>query len=368
MAQLDGSNNLQTRYLTELGTNQLLTRTVASGTNAGVSIYETDNQGSVRDIVSWSGAVRDHIDYSGYGVITTESNSSVGDQHKYGVYQYFAALGLYDAKARWYNPATGNWQSLDPILFGGGQPNLYQYVGNDPTNATDPTGCIGWSKFIPGSWWDFATVVGGSCAAGRAEQPRTAQLDKKIAALQRRIAVQKALAPERAKIDAERAVDPKPPVDWKNATVTNIKEKYQTQNGHIVNAKTIAELLSRPGELLKVLLKLLAITAMDTHLELQTRSYCIISPETVNTILKESYKSIPIRCAKPGDILVWPDAAHSCVLEKVAYLDGTDDGTLDTLATKVNSKNGTLPMGTDVTLSSVVKAYKGNFKCFIRKK
>ena len=46
------------------------------------------------------------------------------------------------AKARWYNPSTGNWQSQDPILFGGGQPNLYEYVGNDPTNATDPTGLV----------------------------------------------------------------------------------------------------------------------------------------------------------------------------------------------------------------------------------
>jgi uncharacterized protein RhaS with RHS repeats len=30
--------------------------------------------------------------------------------------------------------------SEDPIGFGGGQANLYGYVGNDPTNATDPSG------------------------------------------------------------------------------------------------------------------------------------------------------------------------------------------------------------------------------------
>jgi hypothetical protein len=30
--------------------------------------------------------------------------------------------------------------SKDPILFKGGQTNIYVYVGNDPVNRTDPTG------------------------------------------------------------------------------------------------------------------------------------------------------------------------------------------------------------------------------------
>jgi uncharacterized protein RhaS with RHS repeats len=29
---------------------------------------------------------------------------------------------------------------VDPLGFAAGQENLYQYVGNDPTNATDPIG------------------------------------------------------------------------------------------------------------------------------------------------------------------------------------------------------------------------------------
>jgi hypothetical protein len=39
-----------------------------------------------------------------------------------------------------YDPTVGRWLSQDPIGFKAGDPNLYRYVGNSPTNATDPSG------------------------------------------------------------------------------------------------------------------------------------------------------------------------------------------------------------------------------------
>jgi len=42
--------------------------------------------------------------------------------------------------ARDYDAVTGRWTARDPILFEGGQGNLYQYVGNDPVNGIDPDG------------------------------------------------------------------------------------------------------------------------------------------------------------------------------------------------------------------------------------
>ncbi|MBX3032733.1 MAG: RHS repeat-associated core domain-containing protein [Bdellovibrionaceae bacterium] len=42
--------------------------------------------------------------------------------------------------ARDYDAETGRWTSKDPILFEGGDANLYGYVLNDPVNLIDPNG------------------------------------------------------------------------------------------------------------------------------------------------------------------------------------------------------------------------------------
>jgi RHS repeat-associated protein len=54
--------------------------------------------------------------------------------------RYDPLTGLYDAGRREYKPTLMRFLSPDPIMFGSGRPNFYQYVGNDPTNATDPSG------------------------------------------------------------------------------------------------------------------------------------------------------------------------------------------------------------------------------------
>jgi uncharacterized protein RhaS with RHS repeats len=39
-----------------------------------------------------------------------------------------------------FDPSIGRWLEEDPSGFEAGDVNLYRYVENDPTNATDPTG------------------------------------------------------------------------------------------------------------------------------------------------------------------------------------------------------------------------------------
>jgi RHS repeat-associated protein len=59
------------------------------------------------------------------------------------------AGGLYDPDtglvrfgARDYDADVGRWTSKDPILFDGGQGNLYLYVDGDPINRFDPNGLV----------------------------------------------------------------------------------------------------------------------------------------------------------------------------------------------------------------------------------
>ncbi len=42
-----------------------------------------------------------------------------------------------------YDPETGRWVSKDPLLFGGGDTNLYGYSFSDPVNFIDPYGLSG---------------------------------------------------------------------------------------------------------------------------------------------------------------------------------------------------------------------------------
>jgi len=52
------------------------------------------------------------------------------------------ATGLQNNLNRWYDSQTGRWVSQDPIGFGGGDANLYRYVGNHPSQSTDPSGLV----------------------------------------------------------------------------------------------------------------------------------------------------------------------------------------------------------------------------------
>jgi RHS repeat-associated protein len=52
--------------------------------------------------------------------------------------------GLTDLGARWYDPATGTFESIDPVFEADSpqQQNGYTYAGNNPVTAADPTGLM----------------------------------------------------------------------------------------------------------------------------------------------------------------------------------------------------------------------------------
>ncbi|AUX44919.1 uncharacterized protein SOCE26_063890 [Sorangium cellulosum] len=108
----------------------------------GAATYRvlTDHRGSPRLLVNTAtGAVAQRIDYDEFGRVLQDTNP--------GFQPFGFAGGLYDLDtklvrfgARDYDAEIGRWRSKDPILFHGGDSNLYGYVISDPVNLADPSG------------------------------------------------------------------------------------------------------------------------------------------------------------------------------------------------------------------------------------
>src|SRR5271170_979075 len=111
----------------------------------------TNNEGSVSDVVKSTGStvtLAAHYGYDSFGNIKIyEPDMSVwtgGDVPRVGYDNYIfnasTKMSLTGDGLRFYDPVTGTFIQQDPSGFGGGQNNLEAYVGNNPTDATDPTG------------------------------------------------------------------------------------------------------------------------------------------------------------------------------------------------------------------------------------
>jgi RHS repeat-associated protein len=109
--------------------------------------YQTDSLGSVVDLTDASGDQACSYAYGPYGdadasadgagtECVTGVSPSVNPVEYTGEYQ--DATGLYDLRAREYDPALGQMLTTDPIDHPGQSP--YQYANDGPTWLVDPTG------------------------------------------------------------------------------------------------------------------------------------------------------------------------------------------------------------------------------------
>lgn len=107
-----------------------------------VSYLGHDQQGSTRILMSADKSIVGAYNYTPYGATTSQAGATTPLQYDGA---YHDPTGLYYLNARYYDPATGQFLTRDPLQALTGAP--YSYVGNNPLNASDPSGLCAWYNF-----------------------------------------------------------------------------------------------------------------------------------------------------------------------------------------------------------------------------
>ena len=110
-------------------------------TKDGVTYYlGYDQVGTLKVVADASGNVIRSIEYDSFGNILDETNPLFAVPFGFAGGLHDRDTGLVRFGHRDYNPETGRWTAKDPILFAGGDTDLYGYCVNDPVNFVDLKG------------------------------------------------------------------------------------------------------------------------------------------------------------------------------------------------------------------------------------
>lgn len=131
-AELD-SSNAATSSLLSGGVDEWFARTKAGTTDTVL----TDVLGSPIALGSADGTLAARYGYDPFGAPTSTGTTRGADLSYTG--RQDDGTGLLYYRDRYYSPTLQRFISEDPVGVAGGT-NLYAYTGNNPTNATDPSG------------------------------------------------------------------------------------------------------------------------------------------------------------------------------------------------------------------------------------
>ncbi|MBU6388056.1 MAG: RHS repeat-associated core domain-containing protein, partial [Planctomycetes bacterium] len=131
-------------YVHGAGVDEMLAKIDGNGT----VFYHQDALGSTTAITNETGQTVESYRYDAFGKAkvwvaasdATQSDSSVGNRFMFTGREWIGAASLYDYRNRVYSVELGRFLQTDPILFDGGDCNLYSYVGNRPMLLVDPYG------------------------------------------------------------------------------------------------------------------------------------------------------------------------------------------------------------------------------------
>ena len=140
--------------------------------------------GSTRMIMSNTGAVLATFTYDSYGSLTASTGTATTPLLWQGQY-LDTTSGLYYLRARYYDPTTGQFLTVDPLVTTTNAP--YTYAGDNPVNGSDPSGlcvslfgvaCVGsgpqtsaiYFRFDPGAGANAAVNIGRGASFGLSDK------------------------------------------------------------------------------------------------------------------------------------------------------------------------------------------------------
>jgi RHS repeat-associated protein len=105
--------------------------------DSSVNYYHQDRLGSVRALTNSAGSVVNTYEYDAYGQRTSTTGSTYNPFGYTGEYTNQES-GLIYLRARYYDPSTQQFLTVDPLLAS--TEEAYAYVGGKPLSFTDPLG------------------------------------------------------------------------------------------------------------------------------------------------------------------------------------------------------------------------------------
>jgi RHS repeat-associated protein len=114
------------------------------------SFYGYDGQGSVRYLTDTAGSVTDTYTFDAFGHLIARTGTTPND-YLYTGEQFDANVGFYYLRARFYEPGSGRFISMDTYegsIYDPASLHKYNYCQNNPINLVDPSGHQGIGQMV----------------------------------------------------------------------------------------------------------------------------------------------------------------------------------------------------------------------------
>jgi RHS repeat-associated protein len=143
--------------------HQRISQTIESNGEKVTHYFTFDGHGSTRVLLDTVGAIAQLYSFDAYGNALGFNPAEALTEFLYSGEQFDAKIGQQYLRQRYYTPATGRFNRLDPFFGNLNDPlslNKYTYANGDPINKMDPNGL-----FSIGSM-GMSMAIGASIGAG----------------------------------------------------------------------------------------------------------------------------------------------------------------------------------------------------------